>query len=89
MIRKKTLAAALPTAKVLFFTLYSKSQKKKKSIQRHKSPPNQHYKSVTTGGIIEAIEVLFVGILHLKNNLYPIQQEYTPQIVEKPVPLQT
>ena len=88
MIRKKTLAAALPTAKVLFFTLYSKSQKKKRAY-KDTNRPNQHYKSVTTGGIIEAIEVLFVGILHLKNNLYPIQQEYTPQIVEKPVPLQT
>lgn len=88
MIRKKTLAAALPTAKVLFFALYSKSQKKKKHTKTQIAP-NQHYKSVTTGGIIEAIEVLFVGILHLKNNLYPIQQEYTPQIVEKPVPLQT
>lgn len=88
MIRKKTLAAALPTAKVLFFALYSKSQKKKEHTKTQIAP-NQHYKSVTTGGIIEAIEVLFVGILHLKNNLYPIQQEYTPQIVEKPVPLQT
>ena len=88
MIRKKTLAAALPTAKVLFFALYSKSQKKKEYIKTQIAP-NQHYKSATTGGIIEAIEVLFVVILHLKNNLYPIQQEYTPQIVEKPVPLQT
>ena len=88
MIRKKTLAAALPTAKVLFFALYSKNQKKKEHIKTQIAP-NQHYKSVTTGGIIEAIEVLFIGILHLKNNLYPIQQEYTPQIVEKPVPLQT
>ena len=38
MIRKKTLAAALPTAKVLFFTLYSKSQKKKRAYKDTNRP---------------------------------------------------
>lgn len=38
MIRKKTLAAALPTAKVLFFALYSKNQKKKEHIKTQIAP---------------------------------------------------
>ena len=49
MIRKKTLAAALPTAKVLFLSHYSPIQKPKDAYKNINYPQNPYYKSATAG----------------------------------------
>ena len=53
MIRKKTLAVALPTAKVLFLSHYSPIQKPKGAYKNINYPLKTYYKSATAGGLFQ------------------------------------
>ena len=75
------------TAKALIFPPKQATNRLQTTSISTSKQQKSDYKQVTAGGKICLEGVNSIRKMRFKNNLYPIQRKYTPQIVEKQVPL--